>query len=750
MAVFTGTDAPDLIDRSSGDASSVFGLKGADTLIGSPGNDTLNGGSGRDSLIGGAGNDSIDGGEDPDFIDGGAGNDTLDGDYNPIYDDGGEVPWTRDDTLLGGPGDDSLRGGSGNDHFTGGPGNDTLDGSGDFVYAYYSGTRSQYSVLYLQQSGAYRITDNTAGRDGVDTAHWVTMFVFSDGTWTQKDMRSGSFLPSGGGLVLNGTEGNDSIEGDYGPDSITGGGGVDVLDGSVGDDTVSGGAGGDFLEGGHGNDRLDGGDGDDALSDIYGSNTLIGGAGHDQLRGGFNADLLIGGDGNDSLRNSWDFGDHYADTLIGGVGDDSFVAGFMDNVDAGDGPVTSVWSGDRAHYFFHEATGPLHADFRPMAHGAPAVMSHGSASGLEFITEIFGSGYADFFGLLSVRGGYSCTVDGWHGNDTIVSGAGRDSISGGDGTDTVVVEGYSWEYTVGFDGWTYTVTDKLGRFDPDELQFVEFLQFADGVMELPEPINYFQGTESGDYYSGSSIIRDSLAGGGGSDTLFGLFGNDTLVGGTGNDSLWGGEGDDLLVGGDGDDSHYGDDGFDAVILELPWSQYYVRNEGTRAYFFTGYESTDGWYGEESWTSVDTTSHVERVLFPDISLAFDFAGNAEHALRFLATVLGSGDLLEPGAVGIALALVDAGWTDAQIAGVACAALYANASNADFVSDIYANAFGEAPAPALRQEIVQLIQGGFATRESLVALVAQSAWIEPVVDAAIEEVRLTGLRYVETMV
>ncbi len=74
------------------------------TIVGTPGNDTLNGTPGDDVICGLGGNDTLNGRGGNDRILGGAGNDVL----------------------LGGAGDDELDGGSGSDQLTGGAGNDLL------------------------------------------------------------------------------------------------------------------------------------------------------------------------------------------------------------------------------------------------------------------------------------------------------------------------------------------------------------------------------------------------------------------------------------------------------------------------------------------------------------------------------------------------------------------------------------------------------------------------------------------------
>ena len=70
------------------------------------------------------------------------------------------------------------------------------------------------------------------------------------------------------GLVLTGTESNDSILGGVDDDAISGLAGNDTLDGYFGNDTLDGGAGNDVLTGGYGNDVLDGGLDADSLTGL--------------------------------------------------------------------------------------------------------------------------------------------------------------------------------------------------------------------------------------------------------------------------------------------------------------------------------------------------------------------------------------------------------------------------------------------------------------------------------------------------
>ncbi|QSJ14991.1 FG-GAP repeat protein [Nostoc sp. UHCC 0702] len=123
------------------------GTNFADNLVGTIGNDIINGGNGNDTIKGGAGNDSLFGGNGNDVLygdglmDGGAGNDTLNG-------------GNGDDTLYGGGGTDYLTGGNGNDLLYGGIGSDILTGNnGNDIFAFAAG------------SGTDTITDFSKGND---------------------------------------------------------------------------------------------------------------------------------------------------------------------------------------------------------------------------------------------------------------------------------------------------------------------------------------------------------------------------------------------------------------------------------------------------------------------------------------------------------------------------------------------------------------------------------------------------------
>ena len=118
------------------------GGKGEDTIHGYCGDDTLNGGKGNDTLYGGDGNDELRGKKDDDTLDGGSGIDALYGEKG-------------NDTLYGGSENDTLDGDKGNDTLYGGAGDDTLTG----------GKNADIFVLNTDGSGTDTVTDFTPDDD---------------------------------------------------------------------------------------------------------------------------------------------------------------------------------------------------------------------------------------------------------------------------------------------------------------------------------------------------------------------------------------------------------------------------------------------------------------------------------------------------------------------------------------------------------------------------------------------------------
>jgi hypothetical protein len=204
----TGTAGADSVGGTCFGAASALvfeALEGNDEVTAGncPGG-AVNMGAGNDiaasggTLSGGAGNDDLKGGDGADTLDGGDGRDKVDGRA----------------------GADLVRGGTGRDVLLGGPDTDVIEGGSDF------------DTASFEDHGAAV----TASLDG----------QANDGQLGEND-RIASDVEN-----LIGSPGDDTLNGDAGPNDIDGGEGGDV---------INPGGGPDFVDGGPGNDRISARDG---------------------------------------------------------------------------------------------------------------------------------------------------------------------------------------------------------------------------------------------------------------------------------------------------------------------------------------------------------------------------------------------------------------------------------------------------------------------------------------------------------
>ncbi|WP_017324270.1 choice-of-anchor I family protein [Synechococcus sp. PCC 7336] len=343
LAVLIGTDGDDIL-QGTADGDSIFGLAGDDIikgragddeLFGADGDDFLKGDSGNDTLLGGAGDDDLKAGQGDDDLQGGGGNDDLFG-------------RAGDDTLVGGEGDDDLFGGGGADTLEGGGGNDDLRAGG----------------------GA----DTLYGGEGDD-----------------------DLIGGGGADTLMGGSGNDDLFGGGGADFIAGGSGSDDLFGNGGADTLMGGGGSDRLNGGGGNDTADFSDipvgvtadlaagtafyepaPDVLITDTLRSiENLTGTVFNDNLAGDARANILNGVGG--------------ADALTGGAGGDTFVLG------------------DESGAFYAEAGTADVAELTDFATGEDRIQLSGSLGDYAFFS--LGSGPATAIALDDGNGSFDFLGD---------------------------------------------------------------------------------------------------------------------------------------------------------------------------------------------------------------------------------------------------------------------------------------------------------------------------------------------------
>lgn len=236
----------------------------------------------------------------------------------------------------------------------------------------------------------------------------------------------------GGDDTVRGAGGNDSLSGDAGSDQLFGDAGDDTLVGGDDGDTLNGGAGNDQLFSGQGDDRADGGDNHDLIRTGGGKDTLIGGNGNDTLgasnggdllRGEAGADLMLGSNGNDRL-----FGGAAADTLLGGngrdtlsgeAGADRLVGGAQIDTasyaTAGAAVQVRLWNGDGTA---GDALGDVLIEIENIEGSA----FNDSLAGDAGDNRIVGNDGADI-------------IQGLGGADQIIGGGGADNSTGGAGDD---------------------------------------------------------------------------------------------------------------------------------------------------------------------------------------------------------------------------------------------------------------------------------------------------------------------------
>ena len=201
----TYTGASAFLGLGNASDNVITGGTARDLLIGYAGNDTLIGGTGAaNELYGGLGDDRfiVQAAGDTIVEFAGEGTDTVEtimsshllkaNVENLIYTgtsaftgtgnaDANEITGgSAGDRLSGAGGDDSLFGAGGDDVLIGGAGNDALNGGGGQDTAQLSGLQADYTIESLG-GDRYRVTDNTAGRDGIDTLTGVEQLRFANG-----------------------------------------------------------------------------------------------------------------------------------------------------------------------------------------------------------------------------------------------------------------------------------------------------------------------------------------------------------------------------------------------------------------------------------------------------------------------------------------------------------------------------------------------------------------------------------------
>jgi Ca2+-binding RTX toxin-like protein len=267
------------------------------------------------------------------------------------------------------------------------------------------------------------------------------------------------------GIVINGTDSQDSI-------SATGGG-----------DTVNGLGGNDLLSGANGNDVINGGDGDDYINVRgKGSDTVDGGAGLDRVTyystvGPLTVNLETGtaddGNGNNAIDHLTNIerisgSNTFGDVIIGraDTNETLYGNGGNDTLDGGAG------GSDTTGYSFTQGSG-VQVNL--------ALGSSSGADGVDVLTNfenVEGSNYND-----TIFGDNGANILwGMSGDDMLTGAGGNDTIIGGAGNDRAFYSGNRGDYTLTTlaNGDIQVQDNRGGSPDGTDLvRGVKFLQFAD-------------------------------------------------------------------------------------------------------------------------------------------------------------------------------------------------------------------------------------------------------------------------------
>ncbi|HVM84952.1 MAG TPA: calcium-binding protein [Candidatus Binatia bacterium] len=434
---------------SGGSKASVTGNSVDNVMTGDFGDNTLNGGAGNDHLSGGDGND------------------TLSGDAG-------------DDVIMGGAGNDQLEGGSGKDTLAGGAGDDIylLNDAGDATDKVIEGHNAGFDTVEIAFTTptAYHLQDNV------------------------EDLELSGAATRGIGNDLENVIQGETAGVAY---HLDGGGGGDVLNGNTGDDTLIGGSGNDIFNADSGNDTIDGGDGRDIANGSDGNDHEAGGGGDDILNGDGGDDTLIGGSGDDDL-----LGGTGADRMSGGTGDDIY---HVDN------------AGDVVTEAAHQGIDTVFS-----------TINYGLADNVENLTlvgntNLLGVGNA-LDNVIKGSGGNDELI-GALGDDTLDGGAGNDLLIGGDGNDTYIV---GIEDTLHGSSLDVIQEDKGGGIDT-EISSGFDTTLAENVENL---VLTRVRTDIGHTLGRGNELDNVIVGSAGANVLIGRGGDDTLIGGKGNDEYW--------------------------------------------------------------------------------------------------------------------------------------------------------------------------------------------------------------------
>ena len=417
-----GTKRDDYL-AGTASADHIDGRQGADTMVGAAGNDIYVVDNVGDQVIeqAGQGRDTVQARVDFALADNvenltltgstavkGTGNDLA----NRIEGNGAAnvlEGLLGDDKLFGGRGDDSLDGGTGADAMAGGTGNDSfvVDDLGD-VTSEREGEGTDTVVATVDWTLAANVENLTLNGGFSSRLHGTGNALAND--------LHGDF----GDNVLDGGDGNDTIEGGYGISP----GNADTMWGGAGNDAISSGTGhhSDEIHGGLGNDTINGtgwtygDDGDDLLTGGLGQ---YGGLGNDTIQGGR---FIEGNEGDDLIDTQQGL------TVSGGDGNDTIKGG----------------GGEHSAYEVDAGSGNDLIDLSQTL-GLKAQLGDGNdTASVSCISKLELDGGRGRDNISVYVSGGEFDIDGGAGADTIRANGPNGTIIGGEGNDTLTVVNAGW------------------------------------------------------------------------------------------------------------------------------------------------------------------------------------------------------------------------------------------------------------------------------------------------------------------
>ncbi len=480
--------------RCDGRKATIVGTEGNDVLEGTAKPDVIWAGAGNDVVYGYLGNDVICGGPGDDLIHGGRGNDWIDG-------EGGA------DRVFGDLGDDKVTGGAGNrDEVSGGLGIDTVSG----------GPGDEDLVR-----GDYGYDRMDGGPGSGDIASFATAVAGRKGSGVWASLKAHKAFGDGHDRLFR----FESIEGSAFHDTLIGDGHANVIDGGPGNDRIVGGGGKDTLIGGQGDDACVGG----SVRESCGKEAAPRGSAYVRLdpdpEGGGGLQI-VGGSGADKLTVAYD--------------GNSFEVGAASALASGEGCAYASANRRRVSCPAQPARW-LMADLGP---GNDSFEVEGSLSAVDFVR-----------------------VNGGDGDDLIRGGPEDDLLQSGPGADRVYGEGGDDGVIGGLPGPTFLYGGPggdllaagggcaggalVGGPGRDDASFAE-TQAHPGTLY----ISLAAGWAWIDAIKGCHKVRldrsdEDIEGSFDNDVLIGDSGPNMLLGQPGVDSFFGRGGNDTIVAADG-------------------------------------------------------------------------------------------------------------------------------------------------------------------------------------------------------